>query len=43
MQRLLQRHPAYREEIAAFIESDPIKPWREAIGSSVFDAPAALD
>jgi len=38
MQRLLQRHPRYREEIDAFIEADPLSPLRERICASIFEA-----
>jgi hypothetical protein len=43
MQRLLQRHPHYREEIEAFIESDPLCPLREKIFAYVVEAGLAFD
>lgn len=38
MQRLLERHPHYREEIAAFIRDDPLAPLRERLCAAVNDA-----
>lgn len=43
MQRLLQRHPAYRDEIAAFIEADPLSTLRERLKAAVIDAGLSFD
>lgn len=38
MQRLLARHPGYREEVRAFIEADPLAALREALCAAVIEA-----
>lgn len=38
MQRLLERHPGYQDEVSAFIAADPLAAIREAVCSAVVDA-----
>jgi GT2 family glycosyltransferase len=43
MQRLLQLHPGYQEEIAAFIQADPLGPVRDSICKTVVAAGLSFD
>lgn len=43
MQRLLERHPGYREEIAAFIAADPLCALRDSVCAAVVEAGVSFD
>lgn len=43
MQRLLQRHPGYRDEVEAFIEADPLSALREVLCAAVVEAGVSFD
>lgn len=40
MQRLLERHPGYQQEISEYVASDPLAAHREAVCGAVLDAGA---